>query len=429
MSQSQEQPINEAEAPQQSTEQDEKARRLAAARAKAEQAKAAAAVRRASQVSSNRALSEHGDSRGNSIVKQRPSAQSSQRVSPQRATSQQGSKPISKQPSKQTSKQTSKQPTPQVTPARSQQHMTPEEELEEIHRQIAAMEHDNQSLEERLQLYSEVIALRKELAVVQADEDRLRQQVANTETIIAAHDPEVAKEVAVLEDEAQQSSLHKIWAEECQLHNPDKMEWSNIDIANLTARVEAAREKFTSASSKAEELYAHQEEKINEHTDARERTKASLLESFEEEMGNLREARDRLRQVESEQQYHHKRGTTRRPKQDVIPAEKKTISRQRRVDDAEARTTAQVDAMRKELTELMEECKLLKKQLDDSKKIQAGKMSEYNTTLEEVEAEGAEARDMKSKLEKEKDELTALKSDLQGVLHYARAKNREEEDF
>ncbi|EPY38510.1 hypothetical protein AGDE_05419 [Angomonas deanei] len=146
-------------------------------------------------------------------------------------------------------------------------------------------------------------------------------------------------------------------------------------------------------------------------------------------MANLKEARQRLKQVESEQAYHYKRGTTRRQNRAPVGSEKLAVSRQRRIDDAEARTTQQVDKMNDELAELMEQCKVLKKQLDDTKKQASLKQEEQDVALKGVVDEGTEAKEFREKLEKEQQDLTALKADLQGVLHYVRAKKREEDDF
>ncbi|CAD2218386.1 hypothetical protein, conserved [Angomonas deanei] len=296
-----------------------------------------------------------------------------------------------------------------------------ESELESLQRQLAEVEKEEATLDQRLQLYSEVTSLKRELEVVQSDEARLRNQLATVGE--AKYDPEVAKEVALLEDEAQQSSLHALWEE------VSKEECEEVDITNQKQRVEAARKKIQESNAKAEELYAQQEEKINEHTDNRERTKASLKESYDEEMANLKEARQRLKQVESEQAYHYKRGTTRRQNRAPVGSEKLAVSRQRRIDDAEARTTQQVDKMNDELAELMEQCKVLKKQLDDTKKQASLKQEEQDVALKGVVDEGTEAKEFREKLEKEQQDLTALKADLQGVLHYVRAKKREEDDF
>ncbi|KAL7702467.1 hypothetical protein NQL31_006520 [Lotmaria passim] len=298
----------------------------------------------------------------------------------------------------------------------------------ELRREREQLEQDGANLEQRLQLYSEVVGLRKELTVVQEDEERLRQQLANMEAVIATSDPEVAKEVAILEDEAQQSTLQKIWVEESEYHNPDNMEWAEIDVNNLRQRVDAARAKFVAASEKADALYAQQEEAINETTDAREREKAAIAENHDREMENLDDARTHARQVASEEHYHRHRGTAKRA-QPVVPKEKERQTRQRRVDEVEFKSTAQVAKMKDDLAELMEEVKILKRQLDDSRETTEKKRRELEAALKVVEDEGADARDMKEKLIKEEEELKELKADLQGVLHYVRAKNREEEGW
>lgn len=313
-------------------------------------------------------------------------------------------------------------------PPEHEDYAANKQEMEAIQNELAELEADDQSMEERLQLLSEVIGLRKELEVVQADEERLRRQRDDTERIVAEHDPEVNKEVAILEDEAQDSALQNIWREESAIHNPEKMDWATIDITNLSKRLAESKSLFASANAKAEKLYAEQEKTINEHTDARDRTKESLKESYHEEMAGLSEARQRVRQVEDEQRYHQRRGTN-RGRQPVVAQEKRQYNRERRVDYVENKTTQQVDHMNNQLSDLMEECKLLKKQLDESRRLTEARQEQLESQLKVVEEEGTEAREMKEKLSKEKEELLALKSDLQGVLHYVRAKNREEDEF
>lgn len=299
-------------------------------------------------------------------------------------------------------------------------------ELAQIEAEIAQLEAGDASMNDRLQLQSEVVGLRKELAVVQEDEERLRKQLANAELLVAAHDPKIGTEVGILEDEAARSTLQSVWAEECLIRNPEKMDWAEINITDLLPRLNEARSLFMQASSKADQLYAQQEARININTDDREAQKAAFMQTFNAEMENLAPAREQCRQIRSEQHYHYKRGTTRRDKPNVVPAEKKETSRQRRIDRAETRSSAFVDAMNSELVDLMEECKVLKKQLDNSRKISEEKKAEMERSLETVQEDGAEPREMREKLQKERDELTALKADLQGVLHYVRARNRED---
>ncbi|CAJ1988772.1 protein of unknown function - conserved [Leishmania donovani] len=308
---------------------------------------------------------------------------------------------------------------------------TPEEyaaAIEEMRQEYERITMKDEELEERLQLYSDVVGLRKELVIVQEDEARLRQQLAATEAVIASSDPTVEKMVSIYEEEAQQSALQKLWMEESECHNPDTMEWAEIDVNNLRERVDEAHKKFTAAAEKADSLYLQQEEAINKTTDARERERATIAENHEREMEGLSEARIHARQVATEQHFHRHRGTAQAPPV-VLTKDKERTTRQRRVDEVEFRTTAQVGKMKDELTELMEQVKMLKRHLDDSRQVTEEKRREYEASLKVVEAEGSEAREMKEGLLKEEEELKELKADLQAVLHYVRAKNREEEGW
>ncbi|CCW72133.1 unnamed protein product [Phytomonas sp. Hart1] len=290
------------------------------------------------------------------------------------------------------------------------------------------MEMDD-DVEERLQLHSEVMSLRKELELVKEDEARLRVQLRNSKKLVNEFDPQVAKLVSVLEDEAQQSQLHKLWEEECQALNPDEMDWSTIDVTNLNERVYDVRKMYMLASEKADMLYADKDAKINNHTDNREQGKAKLKERFEEDMEGLNELRTRLKQIKDEHLFHQHRGTARVANRNLVSDERKKIDRQNRVGNIEVRTSAKVDALKSSLTELMEECKVLKKQLDESQRISDERKKALEESLKKMQDEGTEARDMRQVLEEEKEELSTLKSDLQGVLFYVRAAKREEEIF
>ncbi|CBZ27040.1 conserved hypothetical protein [Leishmania mexicana MHOM/GT/2001/U1103] len=305
---------------------------------------------------------------------------------------------------------------------------TPEEyaaAIEEMRQEYERITMKDEELEERLQLYSEVVGLRKELVVAQEDEARLRQQLAATEAVIASSDPTVEKVVSICEEEAQQSALQKLWMAESECHNPDTMEWVEIDVKNLRVRVDAAHKKFMAAAEKADCLYRQQEAAINETTDARERERMTIAENHEHEMEGLSEARIHARQVATERHFHLHRGTAQAPPV-VLTKDKKRTTRQRRVDEVEFRTTAQVGKMKDELTELMEQVKVLKRHLDDSRHVTEEKRRGYEASLKAVEEEGSEAREMKESLLKEEEELKELKADLQAVLHYVRAKNRED---
>ncbi|GET88541.1 hypothetical protein, conserved [Leishmania tarentolae] len=300
--------------------------------------------------------------------------------------------------------------------------------IEAMNQEYERIAMKDKELEERLQLHSEVVSLRRELSIVQEDEARLRQQLATAEAVIASSDPTVGKVVPIYEDEAQQSSLQKLWVSESECHNPETMEWAQIDVSNLRKRVDAAHKKFAAAAEKADGLYRQQEEAINKTTDAREHEKMVIKENHEREMEGLSEARMHARQVASEQHFHRHRGTAQAPAK-VLTKDKERMTRQRRVDEVEFRTTAQVGKMKDELLELMEQVKMLKRHLDDSRQVAEEKRRQYEESLKVVEAEGSEAREVKETLLKEEEELKELKADIQAVLHYVRAKNREEEGW
>lgn len=410
----------------------EKDARVAAAREKAAAAKAAAERRR-----STSSRSPSGSRRDSAVAQYRDGHQSDAEVTSHPRSGATTPIIVKRHPSGPTTPKTSALPL--VPTARrhvdatytAPAHEDPAanaRELAAIKAELAALEEDDANFDERLQLYSEVISMRKELEVVYQDEQRLRDQRDNTEKIVAAHDPEISKEVAMLEHEAEESALANVWKEESAIHNPDKMDWATIDITNLADRVAASKATVQQASAAADQHYGEQEKRINENTDNRERTKNELRESLAEEMATLGESRALNRQKVDEVKFHRRRGTA-KGREPVVPKQTLKMTRARRVDETENRTIKHVGETNAALDDLMEECKVLKKQLDDSKRVSAEKQKVLEVQLQAAEEEGSDARTLKEKLEKEKEELTAVKTDLQGVLHYVRAKNREEEDF
>uniref|UniRef100_A0A0A9YJK4 Aspartyl/glutamyl-tRNA(Asn/Gln) amidotransferase subunit C n=1 Tax=Lygus hesperus TaxID=30085 RepID=A0A0A9YJK4_LYGHE len=153
-----------------------------------------------------------------------------------------------------------------------------------------------------------------------------------------------------------------------------------------------------------------------------------MKNAYDEEMECAAPARARIRQERSENKFHRKRGTGKRGTIAKEVQEKAAISLHRRVHDAEGRTGTEMERLEEELDDLTEQCKMLKSRLDNSRSMSNAKVIELNNTLHEVENDGAEVRAVKTRLLKEQEELTSLKTDLQEVLHYVRKLNKMELD-
>lgn len=153
-----------------------------------------------------------------------------------------------------------------------------------------------------------------------------------------------------------------------------------------------------------------------------------MKDAYEQEMEGAAPARARIRQELSEKKFHRKRGTGNRGVIAKDVQEKAVESRQRRVNQAEGQTGAEVEKLEEELDDLTEECKVLKSRLDYMRKLSSKKMNELESTLNTIQNDGSEVRAVKNRLLKEQEELYSLKTDLQEVLHYVRKMNKIEFD-
>lgn len=273
------------------------------------------------------------------------------------------------------------------------------------------------------QLYSEVLALRKELIVVQEDEERLRNQLGNTKLHKAALKPEVAEELKLVEEEATSSTLKGVWEKQLQEQPPEKMDWSTIDISNLHKRTKAARKVFLKAKKKADTLLSKQDKVVTKNADSCEATKAKLKAAYDEEMANLKEARERLTQIEKEESFHQRRGTN-RGRAPPVSADKVQAAKHKSKTAMEERTSMQLAKLKEEHHDLTEELKKIQNQIKVSNRMAKAQEKKLNDELKTIEDEGKEANEVHSKLTEEAKRINKLREDMNRVLLYVRAKNK-----
>lgn len=279
------------------------------------------------------------------------------------------------------------------------------------------------SIDPHQQLYSEVLALRKELVAVKEDEQRLRDQLGNTKLHKAALKEEVAEELDDFEEEATSGNLKGVWARQMAQQSPDKMDWSTIDISNLHKRTKAARKVFNKANKKADSLLGKQEKAVTKNADSSEQKREKLQDAFDEEMENLQDARDRLTQIEKEERFHSVRGTGRnRPP--AIKSEKVEIAREQRRTALEDKTSVRRMKLEAEYHDLVEDIKKLQCQIKESKRIAGEKEAVLENELRSREEDGQEAGDVRAKLIEEKKRIEKLREDMNKVLLYLRAAHK-----
>ncbi|ESL05439.1 hypothetical protein TRSC58_06913 [Trypanosoma rangeli SC58] len=300
--------------------------------------------------------------------------------------------------------------------------------IEEKEKELKELEARENALELHLQVYSEVIGLRKELEVVKKGAERMRRQLLDIDELVAKYDPAVESDLDSVEKEAQRSKLRQFWTSACQ-ETPnegfeDGSSWIKLDLDDLPQRVKAAREKLREAATAAAKLYKLQEGKINTNTDERDKAKAKLRESVEEEMSKLVETRSRLKQLNDDQRHHFHRGT--HVKERLMSSQKEREALRGRVYNDESRQFADVSMLEDECKELTEWVESAKRELEDNKRSYVKEQSELQEQLQMAEDNGKEARELRECFERENEELKGLKHDLQQVLIYARVRHREE---
>lgn len=272
------------------------------------------------------------------------------------------------------------------------------------------------------QLYSEVLALRKELIVVKEDEERLRDQLSNQKLHKAALKPEVAADLQTLENEAKESCLKGIWDKQMAEQSPDRMDWTTIDISNLQKRLKAAHKVFLKAKKKADVLLSKQEKTITKNADHCDATKAKLKAAYDQEMESLKEARFRLHQVQQEEQYHTKRGTGvgRAPVAAEQNAKAKDSNRQAMVNKSIIRRAQ----LQQEHDDMEAKLKMLNVQIRESQRIHKARAAELQSDLRIAEDDGREANEVHAKLTAEKQRISKMREDMNRVLLFLRAKNK-----
>lgn len=282
---------------------------------------------------------------------------------------------------------------------------------------------DAHQVDPHQELYSEVLALRKELIAVQEDEERLRNQLGNSKLHKAALKEEVGEELDLLEEEATKSALKGIWEKQLQELSPDRMDWSTIDISNLHKRAKAARKVFLKAKKKADTLLAKQDKQVTKNADSNEATMAKLKDAFDEEMENLREARMRLRQVEMEESYHYRRGTGQKRPAAVEERKIEKAKEENRLAE-ENRTIRRRAELEEENHDLKEELKKLYTQIRESERMGHDRAAELEAELRGVEEDGREGNEVLAKLKEEAARIAKLREDLNRVLLYVHAEHR-----
>lgn len=273
------------------------------------------------------------------------------------------------------------------------------------------------------ELYSEVCSLRKELVVVQEDEARLRSQLENTSLHEAALKPDVGKEWNTVEELAANSPLSEVWVKQMVEQAPERMDWTTVDISDLRQRARTARKEFQKICKKAEGMLHRKDKNINKNAARNEKEMETLQDAFDEEMENLREAREQLRQIEIEERYHYRRGTGNR-REVPVKAEKMEMAKDNRRTAMENDIIRHVEELQVQNHDLKEDIRKTDCVLKDISKINDEKDAKLKRDLEHIEADGEEAKEVLARLRAEEERVARIRESLHSTLLYVRAHHK-----
>lgn len=273
------------------------------------------------------------------------------------------------------------------------------------------------------ELYSEVLSLRKELVMVQEDEARLRAQLENIPLHKAALKPELTNEWNTVEDKAAESPLKEVWDKQMIEQAPERMDWSTVDISDLYQRARTARKDFQKLCKKAEGMLRQKNKKVEKNAARNEELKESLQDAFDEEMENLRDAREKLRQIEIEERYHYRRGTGNR-REKAVKEERVEMAQDNRRGALENDIIRHVAELQYENEDLKEEVRRTDCVLADMSRISEERDAKVKTELQHIEDEGSEAREVLERLRGEEERVARVREDLHRTLLYVRAHHK-----
>ncbi|EKF28840.1 hypothetical protein MOQ_007398, partial [Trypanosoma cruzi marinkellei] len=109
--------------------------------------------------------------------------------------------------------------------------------IEEKENELRELEAREKAVESQLQVYSEVIGLRKELRLVKEETERARQQLDSINVFAEKYGNTVERELNSAEEEAQRSNVQQVWTTVCRERPNESLGdpalWTKVDLDNL----------------------------------------------------------------------------------------------------------------------------------------------------------------------------------------------------
>nr|CCD11625.1 unnamed protein product [Trypanosoma congolense IL3000] len=280
-------------------------------------------------------------------------------------------------------------------------------------------------LEPVLQLYEEVIELRREAEALKEDEDRAVRQVA-TGDVSSLYDGDVERVVGELEAAVENSYLQACWTKERQRYTAkngtDLPEWWRVNLADLMPRLQDAKRLFERSNGTARDLYRSHEAKVNANTDARDKVKAEMLDGLKEEFVTVKGERERLQQIFKEQRFHLRRGT--HVKQLPFTVQKQMEVLEDRVNERQNKLVHEQRTLVDEIADIRKDIEHLKRCSTDHQRLSLVQMGELKKVHSDAVSKRTAMALVLEGYELENAELSSLRRELQYVLHYTRVRER-----
>jgi len=213
-----------------------------------------------------------------------------------------------------------------------------------------------------------------------------------------------------VEDTVSSESLQHVWEESCREDDINKADVTTLNLQDMLQRLEKVTAQQEHWVFRANELLMKSEQEKNLAALEVENTIAEINKSFESEKRQLASTRKQLKALETEQQYHIRRGTYIK---DLRNEEKDFDAEKER--DIHNQTCAEVVEETDRLKVLEEDVRGLERAMNLQRKTAAKQLQEVQDKIDEVKAVAEEMEWERELLSLEQEDLAAVKKELIAV--------------
>ena len=218
----------------------------------------------------------------------------------------------------------------------------------------------------------------------------------------------IERALEAAEDCATQEILHDQWAKTTQEDDIQSVDVASLNTAELLHRIAAADQRHSQHVHQSNQLLCDCERAKNQAMLLAEENRAKLTSSFEKEKAELLETRKYLKSLETEQQFHIRRGTYIK---DVPPPPVKDVDVAKQAD-IESQTAAEIVAERERLEVLTDDVRALRKDAEQTKIFADAKRKELCDSIADAKQAAEEMEWERELLLIEREDLAAVKKEL-----------------